>query len=148
MRNTPDDVSNAIRAWMRQKKISINDAAVRLEKSPQAVTNALAGQRYMGKKLAADFARVFGFDDLYLTTGYGTLTGEAVSTPAPSEGISVHPDFVRMLNTMTDTIRAQQDSIAAQQENIAQLSRLVEKTIESGKKEDEAPRSATHSAHL
>lgn len=148
MRKSPKDVSNAMRAWFRQQNLSVNEAAARLGKAPQSVTNVLAGHRYMGKKLAADFARVFGFDDLYLTTGYGTLTGEAVSTPAPSEGISVHPDFVRMLNTMTDTIRAQQDSIAAQQENIAQLSRLVEKTIESGKKEDEAPRSATHSAHL
>lgn len=148
MRKSPKDVSNAMRAWFRQQNLSVNEAAARLGKAPQSVTNVLAGHRYMGKKLAADFAQAFGFDELFLATGYGSLTGDEPAEAAPAEPISVHPDFVRILNTMTDTIRAQQDSIAAQQENIAQLSRLVEKTIESGKKEDEAPRSATHSAHL
>lgn len=148
MRKSPLDVSNAVRAWLRSQQISVSDAAVRLGKTPQAVTNALAGAKYMGKRLAADFHAAFGFDELFLTTGYGTLTGEPEGAPAADAGdgvITIHPGLAQLMTSMAETIRAQQDAIAAQQQNIVTLTRLVMLQLQGGGEKDAEP--AQPSAH-
>ena len=139
--DTKQQIANAVKGWLRANQISINEVAARLGKVPQAITNAMNSSRPFSRKFATALADEFGFSVSYLLTGEGSLFPETVTPKPVPSAVILPPEVVTMFNNMTDTIKSQQD-------NIAQLSHLVERQLESGKKEDEAPRSATHSAHL
>lgn len=114
--DTAITVCEAVRAYFRRQKISLNEVARRLDMTQPGVSNQLAGRAF-SQKSAAKWAETFGFSASYLLTGEGSLVpGEpAKDTPA---AVTLPGELVGMFTDMAATIRSQQDTVA-------QLSDLV-----------------------
>lgn len=71
------EVARAIKAWLEDNGYTMIMVAEKLGTSPQAASNAIAGNRYFGRTLALKWSEAFGFNPTYLMTGDGTLIGNA-----------------------------------------------------------------------
>ena len=109
-------VCEAVRAYFRSKKISIEEAAQRLNMTRPAVSQQLCGRSF-SQKSAAKWAETFGFSASYLLTGEGTLVPGEPAKAAPA-AVTLPGELVGMFTDMAATIRSQQDTVA-------QLSNLV-----------------------
>lgn len=82
---TPPTVQAAeMRSYFARKGIKNKDIAERLDISPAAVSNMLAGRDPMGKQRAFALHDAYGFDVTFLLTGIGSLIpGEGNAYAAP-----------------------------------------------------------------
>lgn len=114
---TQNTVCDAVRAYFRSQKISIEEAARRLGMSRPAVSQQLTGRPFSHKS-AARWSEAFGFSASYLLTGEGSLLpGEPAKAATPG-AVTLPGELVGMFTDMAATIRSQQDTVA-------QLSDLV-----------------------
>lgn len=82
MGNTKE-MARAVKAWLDANGYTLARVAELFNSSPQAVSNSLSGDRYLGRNLAKKWSEAFGFNPTYLMTGEGTLMGE---TPTGDDG--------------------------------------------------------------
>ena len=99
---TPREIGRMISSYFKDHGISQEDAAARLGlASKQVVANQLYGKRF-GRKVAAKYAAVFGFNELFLLTGKGELLNEAT------------PEHERILQEnayLKELVKSQQETI-------------------------------------
>jgi len=70
---TPREIGRMIAAYFKQNRITQEEVAKRLGlASKQVVANQLYGKRF-GRTTAANYAAVFGFNEMFLLTGKGDL---------------------------------------------------------------------------
>lgn len=114
--DTKDAICAAIRGFFASKKITMTEAAQRLDMTKGAVSTQLAGRAF-SQKSAAKWAETFGFSASYLLTGEGSLVPGEPAKGAPA-AVTLPGEVVSMFTDMAATIRSQQDTVA-------QLSNLV-----------------------
>lgn len=114
---TADTVCEALRAYFRSHKISISEAARRLNLTQPAVSSQLQGRAF-SQKSAARWAETFGFSAAYLLTGEGSLVPGDPAQPSTQKAVTLPGEVVSMFTDMAATIRSQQ-------ETVAQLSAMV-----------------------
>lgn len=99
---TPREIGRMISAYFKEHGISQEDAAARLGlASKQVVANQLYGKRF-GRKVAAKYASVFGFNELFLLTGKGELLAVVTSE---TERIRKENEYLKEL------VKSQQETI-------------------------------------
>ena len=110
-------VCDAVRAYFRSKKISLSEAARRLNLVQSAVSKQLDGRPF-SQSSAAKWAECFGFSASYLLTGEGSLIPGEQPRTSTAPAVTIPGEVVSMFTDMAATIRSQQ-------ETVAQLSNLV-----------------------
>ena len=115
--DTAITVCEAIRAYFRRQKISLNEVARRLDMTQPGVSNQLAGRAF-SQKSAAKWSQTFGFSAAYLLTGEGSLVPGDPAQPSTQKAVTLPGEVVSMFTDMAATIRSQQ-------ETVAQLSAMV-----------------------
>ena len=100
---TPREIGRMISAYFKENGISQEDAASRLGlASKQVVANQLYGKRF-GRRVAAKYAQVFGFNELFLLTGKGELLNVVTSE---NERIKQENEELRaIIKSQQETIR-------------------------------------------
>lgn len=72
---TPREIGRIVSMYFKEQGISQLEVSLRLGlASKQVVSNQLHGKRF-GPKVAAKYAKEFGFNELFLITGKGSLKG-------------------------------------------------------------------------
>ena len=70
---TPKEIGRKVAAYFKENKITQEEVATRLGfASKQVVANQMSGKKF-GRIVAAKYARVFGFNEVFLLTGMGDL---------------------------------------------------------------------------
>ncbi len=99
---TPREIGRMISSYFKDHGISQEDAAARLGlASKQVVANQLYGKRF-GRKVAAKYAAVFGFNELFLLTGKGELLNEATTE---------HERILQENAYLKELVKSQQETI-------------------------------------
>lgn len=114
MAKTQKEIANEIRAEFARLGMSIAQVADILKTSPASISNYLCGSK-IGTNMARRMNDAFGFSEVFLVTGAGTLYKE----PEPEKQV--------------DTIERLTAIVERQQTAIEQLTALVEKLVEMNK---------------
>ena len=105
------EVCRAVKSYFAQHDMKLNAVAATLGVSPQTVTEHLSGERLFGRRNAARYAEVFGFNPTYLMTGDGSLLAGDPAAPAPAS-LEIPSQVAETLSRMSATILSQQQTIA------------------------------------
>lgn len=110
---TPREIGRMISAYFKEHGISQEEAANKLGlASKQVVANQLYGKRF-GRRVAAKYAAVFHFNELFLLTGKGELLSEGTT----------ETERMRQENAyLKEQVKSQMETIKSQQETIRNLS--------------------------
>lgn len=113
---TTQEVGREVAAYFRENNISYLEVAERLGyESRQVVANQLAGKTF-GKQVAEKYAKAFGFNELFLLTGKGSLMEESKDG---EKGLI--KELMGMIKSLQETVKSQQETVKSQQELIYEL---------------------------
>lgn len=79
---TQETIGNSIRAYFREAGLSLTQVSEILGVTLPAVTNLLNGKRNFGINTAEKWSEAFGFSEIYLRTGEGSLLGKLPAIPS------------------------------------------------------------------
>lgn len=121
-------ISAEIKHWMKQNRISAVYMSKLVGVSDAYVRQLVTGRKAFGKKNAKKFQGIFGFDEVFLLTGKGSLfpnteNSEVSTINREGEDLSI----VQQLNNINDT-QELKEIIAEQKQLIQTLANHLEKT--------------------
>lgn len=90
-------ISAEIKHWMKQNRISAVDMSKLVGVSDAYIRMLVSGRKPFGKKQAKKFEQLFGFDEIFLLTGKGSL-------------------FPKTENTTVDTINTENEDVSTAQQ--------------------------------
>lgn len=111
-----EDVVRHIKAYFREKNLTMNDVANMMGVSQAAVSGQLSG-RPIGRNIAKRYNELFGFDINYLMTGVGSLFPEGERTQAPTpkgDGVFIPTETLQMYKDMAQSIRLLSELVSNQ----------------------------------
>lgn len=95
-------IARKIKAYFKDHDLTLADAAEKIGVSQQAVSNQLS--RPFSRKAAQKWHEIFGFDEMFLMTGEGSLDMEPDPEPE-KEGIYIPAETQEMYTAMAQSIR-------------------------------------------
>ncbi len=102
---TPREIGRIVSRYFKENGISQLEASLRLGlASKQVVSNQLHGKRF-GPKVAAKYSKEFGFNELFLMTGKGSLMGDS-KTEQEDHLIEENAKLRRLVESQRQTINS------------------------------------------
>lgn len=93
-------IARKIKAYFKDHDLTLADAAEKMGVSQQAISNQLS--RPFSRRAAQKWHEMFGFDEMFLMSGTGSLVGD----PEPEkEGIYIPAETQEMYTAMAQSIR-------------------------------------------
>ena len=96
---SPKEVALAIRGELSRRGITIADAARMIDRTPQALYNALRGEHRIGVKMATALSNAFGLTMAFVAQGIGPMynreakMGTVVTKPSSDNPIHLYKDY-------------------------------------------------------
>ena len=101
MTNEQREINASVRKYFKAQGISMRDAGLRLDMTEQSVINQI-NNRVFSEKIAAKWAKVFGFSERFLLTGKGTLIKKQTSYQKLVQENAILNNLVKSLRHIVD----------------------------------------------